>query len=338
MRLRKENTWQIDIRLGRKERFRKDIHAKSKLEAVMIENEYRKQLGRISTDVYSLSVIAEKYLEYVKNHQSPITYRDKFRMMHASILPYFGRFMPDYITSPLINDYKAKRLKEHEGINRMVNLEILCLKSAIKWGSEERPPMCNNTFPKVKPLPYRRPIPEYTSKEDLMALINNMGSIKHKLLFLCLYQAGLRKSEACNLKKEHIHFEPDFIIAHGKGNKTRLVAMPDLLSLYMQDYLKDFDGEYLFQSRVRRRKGKMTGPVITDIRSPLKTAMKKAGIKQKLTPHKLRHAFATHLLEAGADLRAIQVLLGHEDIQTTQIYTKVTPRYLTSVVKKAFPL
>lgn len=339
-----DDTYQIDISLGRgkkgekRPRYRENVHAGSKLEAVMIEQERRKQLGRTIKDVYSLNAIAEKYLEHVLNHQSPKTYKEKFRMLNAQILPFFGRFMPDYITSLLTENYKKKRLKEHPGINREINLEILCLKSTIRWGAEQTPPMCNNNLIKIKPLPYKRPIPEYVRKEELMSIIDNMGSLKHRIMFLCLYQAGLRKTEVCNLWPHHIHFQPDYILAHGKGGKRRLVAMSDLLARDFKAYLEGIKAGHCFPSRVNQIKGKQTNGIITDIRAPLKTAMKKAGITRRITPHMLRHAFATHMLESGADLRTIQEMMGHEDVSTTQIYTKVNPEHMSQAVKKAFPI
>jgi integrase/recombinase XerD len=321
-----DNVWQIDIRIGRKDRFRKNIRASSKLQAVLIEQEYRKQLGRSIGDVHSINFIAPQYLEHVKNHQSPRTYKEKFRMLYAQILPFFGNFMPDYVTKLMIEEYKKKRLKEHPGINRETNLEILCLNSLVRWAADQG--MCNNPLPKSKPLPYRRPVPEYIRKEELMAIIDSM-SLKHRILFLCLYQAGLRKSEACNLEPQDIHFNPDYIKAMGKGGKVRLVAMSDLLANDMNTYLKGHRGGHLFPSRVR-------GGIITDIRTPLKTAMKKVGIERRITPHCLRHSFATHMLEDGADLRTIQVAMGHEDIGTTQIYTKVNLGHMTNAIKKCW--
>lgn len=322
----RENIWQIDIRIGRKDRFRKNVRASSKLQAVLIEQEYRKQLGREIGDIHSINSIAPEYLEYVKNYQSIRTYKEKFRMLNAQILPYFGNFMPDYVTKLMIEGFKKKRLKEHSGINREINLEILCLNSLARWAADQG--MCNNPLPKSKPLPYRRPIPEYIRKEELMAIIDGMN-FKHRVLFLCLYHAGLRKSEACNLEPHDIHFDPDYIVAHGKGGKMRLVAMSDLLADDMRTYLKTHGGGHLFPSRVR-------GGIITDIRAPLKTAMKKAGIERKITPHMLRHSFATHMLEERAYLRTIQVAMGHEDIGTTQIYTKVNPEYMTKTIKRVF--
>ncbi len=331
-----DNVWQIDIRIGRKDRFRKNVRASSKLQAVLIEQEYRKQLGREIGDVYSINSIAPEYLEYVKNHQSPRTYKDKLRMINAQILPNFGNFMPDYVTKLMIEGFKKKRLKEHPGINREINLEILCLNSMVRWAADQG--MCNNPLPTSKPLPYRRPIPEYIRKKELMAIIDNM-KLKHRVLFLCLYHAGLRKSEACSLELNDIHFNPDYITAHGKGGKARLVAMSDLLAHEMKEYLKTHKESLLFPSRVKSKNGKTRETrLITDIRSPLKTAMKKAGIQRRITPHMLRHSFATHMLEERADLRTIQAAMGHEDIGTTQIYTKVNPEHMTKTIKRVFKI
>lgn len=329
-----DDVWQIDIRIGRKDRFRKNIKAGSKLQAVLIEQEYRKYLGRQIGDIYSINSIAQEYLAFVKNHQSPKTYKEKFRMLNAQILPYFGNFMPDYVTKLMVEGYKKKRLNEHAGINREINLEILCLSSLVKWASDHG--MCNNPLPSTKPLPYRRPIPEYIRREELTAILDNM-KLKHRVLFLCLYHAGLRKTEACNLLPSDVHFNPDYITAHGKGGKKRIVAMSDLLANEMNVYLKTLEDSLLFPSRIKIKKGKVREKrLITDIRSPLKTAMKKAGIERRLTPHMFRHSFATHMLEERADLRTIQVAMGHEDIGTTQIYTKVNPEHMTKTIKRVF--
>lgn len=317
--------YQICISLPQRERFYKNIHAKSKLEAVLIEQEYRKILGKQINDVNSVASIAQPYLEWVKNNQRPLTYRDKFRIINAQLIPFFGNMLPDYITKIFIESYKKKRLAEHPGINRMVNLEILYLSAMISWAKSMG--MCNNELPKLKPLPYRRPVPEYYTKTELMSIINAMGQ-KHRILFLCMYHAGLRKHEACNLKVSDIHFEPDYIKVFGKGNKERTVIMSDLLANELKAYIP-LCTDLLFPSRVR-------GGVLTDIRSPLKTAMEKAGITRKISPHKLRHSFATHLLEGKADLRTIQEQMGHESIETTQIYTKVTFDHAERVIKGVF--
>ncbi|MEN6375487.1 MAG: tyrosine-type recombinase/integrase [Smithella sp.] len=335
MRNLKDDIWQIDIRMGRKARFHKNIRAKSKLDAVLVEQEYRKQLGRQIGDAYSINAIAEKYLEYVQNHQSPHTYKDKFRMLNVAILPFFGGIMPDYVTPTLLSDFEKKRIQQIGLKKREINLEKLCLQSMIKWAVGQG--MCNNPLPRSKPLPYKRPHPEYLNREELMAIINNLG-LKHRALFMCLYHAGLRSSEARNLQWKDVHFRPDFIkIMNGKGDKPRIVPMARELSNVMLELkCNDHMGGHCFPSRVSQRNGKETDGVLTDIRKPLQLAMKKAGIEKRITPHMFRHSFATHLLEAGSDLRAIQEALGHEDIATTQIYTKVTFNHLSNAINKAF--
>ncbi len=111
------------------------------------------------------------------------------------------------------------------------------------------------------------------------------------------------------------------IIVNGKGNKQGKVSLTRTAQEVVREQIKrlgkkGYKGELLFPSR-------KTGDALTDIRKPIKTAMKKAGITRRITPHMFRHSFATHLLEAGTDLRTIQELLGHEQISTTQIYTHV---------------
>lgn len=168
-----------------------------------------------------------------------------------------------------------------------------------------------------------------------MAIIEQMGA-RDRALFLCMYQAGMRKAEACNVKFDDVHFDPDYIRVVGKGNKVRSVAMPSMLSEAIRELMKDNDG-LLFKSRVHQKQGKEFNRVLTDIRKPLWTAMKKAGIERHITPHMLRHSFATHMLEAAADLRTIQTQLGHADISTTQIYTKVNYAHLEDAVKRCWP-
>lgn len=334
MRHIKNDTWEICISLPNRERFFKRVHVKSKLEAILIEQEYRKQLGRQIGDMYSVSAIAEKYLEYVKNHQSPMTYRDKFRMLNVAIIPFFGGMMPDYITPVILSDFEKKRIGQIGMKKREINLEKLCLSSMIKWAVNQN--MCNNVLPRSKPLPYKRPDPEYLSREELMSIIDHLG-LKHKALFMCLYNAGLRSKEARTLQWKDVHIDHGFIkVMSGKGDKPRVVPMSGQLCEIMAELKKTAQSGFCFPSRVSQRNGKATSPVLTDIRKPLELAAKKANITKNITPHMFRHGFATHLLESGADLRAIQEALGHADISTTQIYTKITFSHLSESINKAF--
>lgn len=330
-----DDIWQIDIRLGKRARFRKNIRAKTKLEAILSEKEHRLQLGRQAGDAYSLNQIAEKYLEHVKNNQKrpkSSTYRDKFRMLNSAIIPFFGSTMPDYITPQLLTDFENARIREIGLHPREINLEKMCLSSMIKWAVQQN--MCNSQLPKQNMLPYRRPDPEYLDKNELMSIIDAMN-LRNRALFLCLYMTGLRSDEARNLKWADINFENSFLKVIGKGNKPRIIPMAKPVARALKN-LKDQGVKYdhCFVSRTGKNKqGQPVNRVLTDIRKPLWAAKKKAGVTRKITPHMFRHSFATHLLEAGKDIRTIQKAMGHEEISTTAIYMNVVFDQMAQMIK-----
>lgn len=318
----------------KQKRYTQRIECDDPLQAIEIEKELTRQLGRAGNMVMNVNDIALKYVPWVDQHQAGSTAKNKKRMLFAHILPYFGRMIPDYIEAATIDQYKKKRLEETKRgkIHREINLEILCLKSLITWGSDPGRRYCNEPTGKLKPLPYRRPIPEVLSKEELEALLENMGE-KHRILYHCLYHTGLRSSEARHLRPEDVHFNPDFLRVTGKGGKTRIISMSARLAQMLKSWLESHPGlAVCFPSRV---KNKGTG-VLTDIRRPLWRAMKLAGISKRVTPHMLRHSFATHNLDAGVDLRTIQEMLGHEAVTTTTIYTHVSLANQQSAIKKTF--
>jgi integrase/recombinase XerD len=153
------------------------------------------------------------------------------------------------------------------------------------------------------------------------------------------YSSGLRLAELCGLRLETIDFEEGFLRITGKGNKTRVVRMGTKAREAIKAYL---DNER--PSLVRKRTSthlflSVRGGALSPdrVRQIVKERAKSAGIDQNVYPHLLRHSFATHLLEGGADLRVIQELLGHADISTTQIYTHVDRQRLKSIHKKFHP-
>lgn len=154
-----------------------------------------------------------------------------------------------------------------------------------------------------------------------------------------LYATGIRVSELIGLKLNDVNFEHGFVVVYGKGSKERIVPMGDKAKNKLLDYLRD-SRPALLKSReakalfvTRRGKG-MTRQGFWKI---IKNHALKAGIQKKISPHTLRHSFATHLLERGADLRTIQIMLGHSDISTTQIYTHVESERLKEIHKKYHP-
>jgi len=170
------------------------------------------------------------------------------------------------------------------------------------------------------------PLPEILTTEEIRKLIGNTKNTKHKIIIKLLYGAGLRVSEIVSLKKDNLNFEEALIhIKLAKGGKDRFVKIPESISKELKEFSNLEAGKYLFESN---RGGRLTTATIQAI---LKNAARKAGLKKRVYPHLLRHSFATHLLEAGTDLRIIQKLLGHSDIKTTQIYTHISQASIKNI-------
>jgi integrase/recombinase XerD len=331
--------YDIDVRLGRKARIRRRITAGSKLEAVLVEKELKRTYGKTVQADNTIGAIAEKYLPWVELHQAEATYKFKQKVFFANILPYFGHYLPDYITAQVLHLYQKKRIKEiekgknHREGKRMVNLELLALRHMVKWASEPEQGLCNDPLPKYTELPYKRRVPDTLSKEDILRIIGFMD-IKHYGLWLCMYHGGLRSKEVRNLRRGDLHLDRGLLLVRsGKGDKSRIIPLSTLLQTALSSLLEK-QGEQ--EKDVPLFPSKKTGEPLTDIRKPLATAMAKAGISKRITPHMFRHSFATHMLESGADLRSIQGLLGHESISTTQIYLQVDMARKRKLIDEAF--
>jgi len=189
-------------------------------------------------------------------------------------------------------------------------------------------------------LPKRgRTLPKYLSMEEIELLISSAGDIKTSTRLRCmielLYASGLRVSELCELPMSANL--GDKLLIHGKGAKERLVPMHEAAQDALHKWLQvrgETDSKYIFPSNASA--GHITRDGFFKI---LKKCATLAGIEpNKVSPHVLRHSFASHLLAGGANLRVIQTMLGHEDISTTQIYTHVLPEKLRDTVEKAHPL
>jgi len=324
---KKGDNYIVDVREGGRGTPRHQIVYKGPLdEALAYERELKNAYGK-QAKIHNRTVneIAEEYLEWVKLHRSEKTHKEQTKMLYSNLLIFFGRLQPDRITPSILNAYKGKRTAVKK-ISRAVNLELGCLSRLIKWGSEQG--WCNPPE-KIQKLPYKRGIPEILSRTDLNKLFAAMQP-KHRALFTVMYMCGLRMNEAVHLRWQDI--QGTDIVVRGKGGKERKVP----LNKVAQEVLKELSGAG--GSRLSVKAGDRrnltdqhllfpslkTGGVLTDIRKPIQTAKEKAGLTCKITPHMLRHSFATHLLDAGADLRVIQMLLGHQSISTTQIYTRVS--------------
>jgi site-specific recombinase XerD len=162
-------------------------------------------------------------------------------------------------------------------------------------------------------------LPQVISKEDMVRIVANIGNIKHKCIISLIYSAGLRRSELIQLKISDIDSQRMMIfIRGGKGNKDRYTLLSNSVLRDLRKYHQEYQPKaYLFEGVHGGRYS------ASSIRKILNRAVQKVGINRRVTPHMLRHSFATHLLEDKVDLRYIQTLLGHKNSKTTEIYTHV---------------
>ena len=196
----------------------------------------------------------------------------------------------------------------------------------------------NIKFPR---LPAR--LPKVLSKNEMEKFLNfipkNYIDIRDKAILELFYGSGLRVSELINLRVNDININEMFVFAFGKGKKERMVPFGSMAKNAITDYLKNSRPKFFNVSKYRylylsKKGGPLTRQAVFYI---VKKRAKRAGIGEWVTPHTLRHSFATHLLEGGADLRVLQEMLGHSDITTTQIYTHINRSRVIDVYKKTFP-
>jgi len=168
-------------------------------------------------------------------------------------------------------------------------------------------------------------LPEVLTKDEILRLIESADAKKSRLMLSLIYACGLRVSELTNLKKYDLHFEElSGNIKNAKGRKDRIFNIPKYLLEDLRKQTEKSKSDYLFSGP----KAKLSERNIQKI---VQRAAKKAEIQKKVSPHTLRHSFATHLLENGVDIRKIQVLLGHENIATTEIYTHISKEELKKI-------
>ena len=190
-----------------------------------------------------------------------------------------------------------------------------------------------------------RKLPEFLSEEEIEGMLNCIDKSSKEgerncAILETLYGCGLRVSELVGLKISDLHLEEEYILVTGKGNKQRLVPIGEIaikhIKLWQDHYrstlkIKKEAEDTLF---LNRNGGKLSRIMVFTI---IKDLAAKAGIKKTISPHTLRHSFATHLVTGGADLRAVQEMLGHESITTTEIYTHLDRKYLRENIMNFHP-
>ena len=240
-----------------------------------------------------------------------------------------------------IKNYLYKSFSDKKSISQARS--ISAIKSFFNYlifeGYIKDSPISNIESPKQE-----KKLPKVLTEEGIKKLINSIDlnhdfGQRNKTIIEILYGTGIRVSELINLKLSNIFFKENIIKVIGKGNKERFVPLGEIASNEMKIYINNRNllkidsksSDILFLNRYGRG---LTRSMIFKI---ISDASKRVGLDKKISPHTLRHSFATHLIKNGADLRTIQLILGHESITTTEIYTHLDTLHLEEVLKKYHP-
>jgi integrase/recombinase XerD len=255
----------------------------------------------------------------------------------------FNHAQPQQLTTPQLRLF-LKSLNEL-GLTATSQARILSgVKAFYKWLEMERIIDYNPAAVLETPRTARK-LPEVLSYEDIQAMMDVYSSStyedqRNRTILQTLYSCGLRVSECSGLSVADIAFEDEYIKITGKGNKQRLVPAGPAVLHQLQSFIRDSrtginikkgNDHFVFLNKRGTRLSRIS------IFTIVKTAAQMAGVKKNISPHTFRHSFATHLVEGGADLRAVQDMLGHSSITTTEIYTHLDSTYLKQVVLDYHP-
>jgi site-specific recombinase XerD len=240
----------------------------------------------------------------------------------------FEKFINSQIEQDLmrINEQDIQRYLQQLIQNKKSNSYVNQMINSIKFYYEIVKEMPNRFYSVERPRK-KETLPKVISLEEVQSIINNTKNIKHRCIVSLLYSAGLRRSELLNLKLSDIDSKRMVILVkNGKGGKDRLTLLSQKVLTDLRAYYKVWKPkEYLFEGE---KGGQYSA---TSVLAIIRRAALEAKIHKPISPHMLRHSFATHLLENGTDLRYIQTLLGHSSSKTTEIYTQVAIKNIINV-------
>lgn len=278
------------------------------------------------------NLVVVDYLSFLKKN---LNFSDNTIISYQSDLDDFFSFLEknkknykninkDDVTSYL------KYLDEKKLTNQTVSRKISCLRSFYNYLEKEK--MVNeNIFKNIRNPKIRRKLPNYLSYEELRIIFDSIDDLEKRLIIEIFYATGCRVSELINIKIQDIDFTKNTIRIYGKGSKERIVYFGEYAREYLDKYLrKQEKSKYLFTTK---KKEKYT---VNEVERIIKDIVKNLSIKTHVTPHTLRHTFATHLLNNGADIKSVQELLGHSSLNTTGIYTHLTNERVKEVYLKTF--
>ena len=276
--------------------------------------------GLSENTINSYGIDLKLFLEYLRENEIP-----SFKQVNKEVIV-------NYMQSEKNNN------KANSSILRSVSSLRKFFQYLAQEKIIEKDPMLLIDTPKKK-----QHLPQVLTKEEVEKLLRspNTGQVlglRDRAMLELMYATGLRISEIINLKLEDLHLTMGTLQTLGKGHKERIVPVGDEAIKWVNRYLEEARPKLLKQKRSNYLFLNFHGNNLTrqGVWKNLKAEVRKAGIQKNITPHTLRHSFATHILENGADLRIVQELLGHSNISTTQIYTHIQDKRLTSVYDRCF--
>ncbi|OQQ90685.1 site-specific tyrosine recombinase XerD [Ligilactobacillus salivarius] len=277
--------------------------------------------GLSENTINSYGIDLKLFLEYLRENEIP-----SFKQVNKEVI---------------VNYMQAE--KNNNKANSSILRSVSSLRKFFQYLAQEKiiekDPMLLIDTPKKK-----QHLPQVLTKEEVEKLLRspNTGQVlglRDRAMLELMYATGLRISEIINLKLEDLHLTMGTLQTLGKGHKERIVPVGDEAIKWVNRYLEEARPKLLKQKRSNYLFLNFHGNNLTrqGVWKNLKAEVKKAGIQKNITPHTLRHSFATHILENGADLRIVQELLGHADISTTQIYTHLSNKQLADIYNRAHP-
>ena len=290
--------------------------------------------------------LIQKFIEYLEYEKG---YSKKTIISYENDLELFNNYLKENKINSIKNiDYNTIRkylshLHDNKYEASSVSRKISALRSFFKYNIKEQT-ITNNPMTLISNPKKEKKLPKYLNYEEIEKLINSIEidtkeGIQERLIIELLYSTGIRVSELVNIKIKDIKIKENQINILGKGNKERIVLFgekaKEIIKIYLNTYKDEFKGNISNQYLLINKKGKQL--TTNKVELIVKDVLRKSALKINIFPHTLRHTFATHMLDSGADLKSVQELLGHENLKTTAIYTHISNERLKQVFLNSHP-
>ena len=294
----------------------------------------------------NMDKIISKFIEYLEYEKG---YSKKTIISYEKDLELFNKYLKENKITNINNiNYDTIRkylsyMHDNKYEASSISRKISTLRTFFKYNIKEKN-IKNNPMTLISNPKREKKLPKYLNYEEMERLLNSIDTselegIRDRLIIELLYSTGIRVSELVNIKIKDIKIKEQQINILGKGNKERIVLFgeqaKEMIKIYLNAYKDFFKGNILNEYLLINNKGKQLST--NKIELIVKDVLRKSALKLNISPHTLRHTFATHMLDSGADLKSVQELLGHENLKTTAIYTHVSNERLKNVFLHSHP-